>query len=201
MDSANPNDILFAIPTIADDLPPLEPVTPDDGAGQLMFHEDDWAQLEFFPIEMLGQLRYMMKEYAKFEKQHRVGDYWGKIYIRKIERQPVLGEEIVLAHLAEVVERPAGPAPILHTSSAIVGRVANGFSIPLGGDITLYGYQDETGIPVLGALVDAEPDDRILIDTFTTLHETFDVILVDWSGQTILEGVDEATGELRVWQP
>jgi hypothetical protein len=201
MASINPHDILYTIPTIASDLPPLVDVAPDEVEGAFRFHEDDWSQLEFHPIERLEEIRAMMREYAAFEKANRVGEYWGKLYIRKLERQPVLGEEIVLAHLLEVVEGVAGDAPILHTSSAIVGRVANGFTIDLGGNITFYGYEDATGIPVLGAVIDDDPDDGTLFNAFVALHETFDVIFVDWSTQTILVGIDEETGGLVVWEP
>ena len=49
-------------------------------------------------------------------------------------------------------------AVALFSSSTIGGQVKDGFTISLGGNVALYGYTNDEGIPVLGASVGQNPD-------------------------------------------
>jgi hypothetical protein len=84
--------------------------------------------------------------------------------------------------------------------TTLVGRVAHGFTIPLGGGVALYGFHDDAGIPVLGASVGSGGDDQALVRAFTKLSATHGLILVDCRAQMLLVGV-ESGGDIKAWRP
>lgn len=189
--------ILFSIPTLSDDIAALEPLQRQPAESDLIFHEDDWAQLEFLPRERLVDVQRMLMEFKAFERAHRVPSGWTEVYIRRLQRAPVLPD---LDQLEQVLATRAGPAPLLHASSGISGAVAHGFSIPLGGNIHLYGYTEGKAIPVLGASVGRDPDDLKLTEAFMKLSASHGLILVDWRGQLVLTGV-ASSGQIDAWRP
>src|SRR5215469_9023072 len=83
----DPNRILFTVPTISNDLAALEPVGEADGDA---FHEDDWSQIEFFPKQQLATVQRMLEAYKPFEAANRVEHGWRNVYVRKIDRTPVI---------------------------------------------------------------------------------------------------------------
>lgn len=46
----------------------------------------------------------------------------------------------------------------------------NGFSLALGGNVTLYGYRDAQSVPILGAIIGRNPDDAKLTTAFMKLN-------------------------------
>ena len=196
----DPKSILFTVPTISNDMPPMEPLkeTPPDSA--FSFHEDDWSQLEFFPKDQLGAVQRLLSEYKLFEAKNREKYGWRDTYVRKIARVPVVSGSHAVADISRILGASPGPAPVLYSTSSITGRVTSGFSIPLGGNVTLYGYSQDAGIPVLGALVGRNPDDQKLVQAFFVLNEMYGLLLVDWRQQLLIVG-RAADGSLSVWQP
>lgn len=193
----DPNSILFTVPTISADLAALEPAGEPHGDA---FHEDDWSQIEFFAKQQLATVRRMLEEYKPFEAANRVKHGWRNVYVRKIDRTPVIPGGDAVARLEEILALKAGPAPVLLTSGSIAGRVTHGFSLHLGGNVLLYGYATPAGIPVLGALLGDDPDHHRLTDAFITLNAAAGLILVEWRQQFILEGADPDR-KIMVWRP
>jgi hypothetical protein len=196
----DPKAILFSLPTISDDLPELEQVQGRPEPDVLMLHEDDWTQLEFFPKERLAEIEQMLREYKPFEAENRAGTGWKKPFVRKIARRSVVRGSKVPDRLAVVLEARVAPAPIVMSAPSIGGRVRNGFTIPLGGNVNLYGCEDDAGISVLGVSLGRDPVDHNLTEAFARLNAAEGLILVDWRQQFVLTGV-EADGNIRVWQP
>ena len=91
-------------------------------------------------------------------------------------------------------------APLLHTSNAISGRVKNGFSFGLAGNISLYGYVTPQGIPVLGAILGDNADQSELTRVFAKLHLSHGLILVDWQSQLMLVTVSDSQ-QIEIWKP
>lgn len=196
----DPKTILFSTPTISNDLAPIETLS-DTPSGEIFsFHEDDWSQLEFFPKSQLPIIQRLLSEYKSFEEQNREQYGWRSIYLRKIERVPVVSGIHAASDLAGTLGASLATAPVLYSTGAITGRVASGFSVPLGGNVTLYGYSTNSGIPVLGALVGENPDDHKLTQAFSVLHEKYGLFLVDWRQQLLISG-QESDGYLTVWRP
>lgn len=188
------NLLRYSMPTVAGDS--IEYVVPTQASfrGAPQFHEDEWAQLEFFHKSRLTEIQRILSDYKPFEKANRTQHGWNKIYSRQIVRKQVLPSD---ASLNEIGTRL--PAPILGTSSKPLGQVKNGFSIKLGEGAHLYGLSDSKGISVLAAHL-AGADDMLLTKAFTILSKKHGLILVDWRQQLILVSV-VPTGEIDFWRP
>ena len=56
----DPNSIAFTTPTLSNDLAELEPVTAEPAGTALVFHEDEWTQIEFFPRSQLAEVQRLL---------------------------------------------------------------------------------------------------------------------------------------------
>lgn len=198
--SLDPKSILFTTPTLSNDIAPLEPVTQNPSKADLIFHEDEWSQVEFFHKGRLAEIQRLLEEFKSFEQANRAKVGWRKVYVRKITREPVISGLGAIQQLEQLLGVKASTPPILFSSGELAGRVKNGFSFPLGGNVTLYGFSDDRGIPVLGANVGEHPDDLKLTKAFMKLNANKGLILVDWRTQLVLESVDKS-GKIKVWRP
>lgn len=195
----DPNDILFSTPTIAKDLPLLDPLSEPPAADALTLHEDDWTQAEFLPKAMLPDIRRMLSELKTFDARNRDGPGWRNMYVREFNRVPLIIGETALEHLQSILGARAGAAPLL-TSVAGVGRVRGGFTIAIGRNVHLYGYAEEGGIPVIAASLGSDPDHQGLTEAFAKLNASYDLVLVDWRQQMLLVSVAD-DGRIGIWQP
>lgn len=195
----DPNDILFSIPTIAKDLPLLDPLGEPPAAGAFVLHEDDWAQAEFLPKAMVPEIRRMLSELKAFDAQNRDGPGWRNMYVREFNRAPLIIGKTALEHLQSILGTRAGLAPLL-TSVAGVGRVRGGFTIAIGRNVHLYGYAEEGGIPVIAASLGSNPDHQALTDVFAKLNASDGLVLVDWRQQMLLVSVAD-DGRIGIWRP
>ena len=206
--SIDPKSLMFSIPTISDDLAPLDPVGEAPRDDELQMHEDDWCQVEFFHKGYLQELQRLLKEYKTFEASNREMitiegkecPIWLDTYVRTVARQPLLSGEDPVEQLGRIVEGQIGPAPVLFSTSSWSGRVRNGFTVGIGRNMDLYGYVVDGDVPVIAALVRADPDDQALVTAFARLNAALGLVLVDWRSQLIL--VDTSPeGEVQVWRP
>lgn len=196
----DPKTILFSMPTLSSDMPELEPASRQPGTTDFIFHEDEWAQIEFLPKSRLAEVQRTLKEYTLFEQTHRVAQGWREVYLRRLERSPVIVGSQSVQQLETALAVPAGKAPMLFSSNTVSGSVKQGFSLPLGGGVTLYGFADGQGIPVLGSHIGERADGARLTNAFTQLSASHGLILVDWRSQRVLVSV-AASGQIEVWRP
>lgn len=196
----DPKSILFSTPTLSNDIAPLTPFNRKPSTTDFIFHEDEWRQVEFFPKARLPEIQRLLKEFKPFEQAHRVKHGWRDVYVRRIVDTPVLASAQPVQQLEKLLGAKAGAAPLLFSSNTVSGSVTNGFSLALGGNVTLYGYTDEKGIPVLGAHVGNNPDDSKLTTAFMKLNAKQNLILVDWRAQLVLVAITPS-GQIDIWQP
>lgn len=190
----DPGALLYSLPTISNDVAERENGAPP-APGDLTFHEDDWAQVEFFRHERLPELQRMLVELKTFERANRVTvSGWRNMYVRTLARAPVINGPNAVAHLEQALGIAKGPAPFVSA-----GRVRNGFTLPLGGGVALYGFVKDSHVPVLGASVGSTPDDQPLAAAFAKLNASDGLVLVDWRQQFVITGAK--AGKLSVWQP
>jgi hypothetical protein len=199
VETVNVNSLRYTMPTVAADSIDYVAPTKESSQGVPQFHEDEWAQLEFFPRARFGEIQKILKEYKSFEAANRSEHGWKDIYARRITRGPVVSNSVSPGELAILVSGTLLQAPILGTFSAVLGQVENGFSIELGENAYLYGIQNESGTTVLAASLSGA-DDMLLTNAFASVSERFGLILVDWRQQFILVSVDE-NGNIDVWRP
>ena len=196
----DPKSIIFSVPTLSNDIAPTELVKYSPTAADLVFHEDEWSQIEFLPESQLPEVQRLLTEYKPFEQQHRLEYGWREVYVRKINRISVTQNTTPLKQLETTLGVTSQPAPFLSSSGSVLGQVQNGFSFLVGSGITLYGYVSGQSIPVLGVIVENNSDNMALINTFVTLNAESGLILVDWISQQVLVSVT-ASGQVDVWQP
>jgi hypothetical protein len=196
----DPKTILFSVPTLSDDIAALEPMEGTPSAMDLVFHEDDWSQVEFLPKNLLPEIQRILKEFKSFEQANRVQSGWRNVYVRKIQRKHLISGSRSVEQLGKILETKAGGALVLVSSGTVRGRVKDGFTFPLGGNVALYGYTTGEGIPVLGASVGPNPDDSKLTKAFTKLNSATGWVLVDWRAQMLLVSTNES-GQIDVWRP
>lgn len=197
--SIDPRTIRFSIPTLARDEPEVEPVEkiePDD----LVFHEDGWRQIEMFSSARRVELRDKLSQLKAFEAAHRVQHGWTEAYLRELPRAHVLTGAHALKTLANTLKADVRAAPVLfHGTNVVVGRIARGFTLPLGRGASLYGVCDESGIVVLAADLN-NADDQLLSRAFMTLNQAHGFLLVDWRSQMLLESVSDDR-QIILWRP
>ncbi len=193
-EKADTKSIQYSMSTIAADSIEYVLLSKDSFQGAPQFHEDEWAQLEFFPKSYLSEIQKLLREFKSFEKENRTQYGWNKIYVRKISRTPILPVGASLNDFGTVI-----PAPILFASSKSLGQVKDGFSIKLGENAHLYGITSVRGTTVLAAHL-AGADDLLLTKAFTRINRKYSLILVDWRQQLVLVSV-ASTGEIDVWHP
>jgi len=192
--------IRYTMPTIAADSLEFAVPTRESFEGAPQFHEDEWAQLEFFPKGRLEEIKGLLAEYKPFEQAHR-GQYgWDQIYARHVARHPIIAGTDAVSHLAGTLDAVLTNAPILLTSSSALGQVQGGFTVPIAHKVNLYGLKGESGITVLGAILDSGADDLVLTKTFAKLSAAHNLILIDWRSQMVLVGFDRH-GDIDVWRP
>ncbi|MCW8931424.1 MAG: hypothetical protein OQL19_14430 [Gammaproteobacteria bacterium] len=193
----NVNSTLYSMPTISgDSIEYLKP-TKESFEGAPEFHEDEWCQLEFFPESFLDDIKKILIEYKDFEMKYRANSGWEKIFVRKIKRNFFKLNLSLLKNFEWIKDRPA---PLLKTTSHSLGQVKNGFSFSVGEGALLYGVHSDEGIISLAANVFSDTGNKVLTNTFTSLREIEELILVDWRGQMIITGTNN-DGKLSIWKP
>jgi hypothetical protein len=191
---------VFSIPTLSSDVAELESVASLKSSDDFQFHEDEWSQVEFLPASQFEHVRHILTEYVHFEQEQRTDSGWREAYIRQLARVPVIGGNGALAWLEAQLGVPALPAPLLISGSRIQGRVKNGFSLALGGEVTLYGHQNEFGIQMLGVHLASGADKSALSAAFATLNSSIGLILVDWCAPFVMVSRD-ASSQAKLWKP
>ena len=196
----DPKALRYTMPTVAADSIEFVMPTKDTFEGAPQFHEDEWAQLEFFPASRLGEVQRSLSEYKPFEESNRGKYGWERIYSRSVPRSVFIAGPNAAARIAAHLEATPGNSPILTTTSRPLGQVKGGFSIRLSPDTILYGLENNTGILILGALQEAGGDHAILTNVFSKLNLTEHLIMVDWRGQFILTST-QTNGQIEIWRP
>ena len=198
--SLDPKTLLFSIPTLSDDLADLGPIDKPPSRSDLVLNEDDWAQLEFFPRTSRQLVEQQLAELKTFEAANRKASGWKKVYVRKIQRMPVIGNRSPMQHLESILGAKAGGAAFIASTKAFAGRVKNGFTFDLGGNVQLYGYTVPAGVLVLAASVGPKADNMKLASAFMKLNKSDGLMLVDWRAQLLLVGVT-SDGNIETWKP
>ncbi|WP_205894892.1 hypothetical protein, partial [Metapseudomonas otitidis] len=93
-----------------------------------------------------------------------------------------------------------GPAPVVVAEGQVLGRLAQGFSLPVGRGAWLYGYTGPRGLLALGAVLEEGADSQALMGAFLALNREHGLLLVDWPQRLLLIGAD-AKGQVQGWRP
>lgn len=181
-------EILFSLPTLCEELPPLEKAAqiPPDA---IRMHEDYWRQIELIPISHLSAVEGQMKSYIDFREAHKKGEGYTEIFIRKNVYPTLQNQWISLSNLGV-------PYKILTLGEQ---KVMSGFAIPDKSGAYLYGYTEPRGIIIYLGL--EPPADSNLSPEFASLIANIassqKLFLADWYKCQIMP---EVTMEnLKIW--
>jgi hypothetical protein len=199
VENIDPSKVRYSMPTVAADR--LEFLVPTkisiDGAPQ--FHEDEWAQLEFFPKSRLAEIQKLLSELKIFERANHSQDGWTNVYARKLSRTQLVVPGVSPNKLSGETSYPLLPAPILWVTSSALGQVKDGFSLNIGRNAQMYGLASAHGIFVLSVYLDGT-DNMVLTKAFSVLNRKYGLILVDWRQKFVLVSV-ETDGKFNFWRP
>jgi hypothetical protein len=176
IESIDPHDILYSLPSICDAIPEV-----NDRAvsgSELTLAEDDWRQLELISHKLADKVD---KEIAKIRLIHEnatVGVGWRAIHIRKKPEIPI-ASNIALTHLATMLKVSAkSPGITYHGSQS---QITAGYSFKLNDDFSVYGVAPNGKVQVvaIGQDSNAAANDES-IELLQQLARKLNLDLVHW---------------------
>ncbi|MCE9673978.1 hypothetical protein LY474_39925 [Myxococcus stipitatus] len=175
-----PSDILYSLPTLADELPVIEKGSSKLERRVLELHEDDWRQVEFVALALQAPVEGELKAIARIHTEHRTGPGFDALHIRKNVPAPLEGVRLPLADLRDALGEAAWWLEGLSLRGG-TGLVASGFALQVSSALALYGterqgYVTTLGLQRTGASADLEGVARVL----AALAEQHQLCLVDW---------------------
>jgi hypothetical protein len=172
----DPRDILYSLPSICDVVPDLNDRS--FSGHELTIAEDDWRQFELISHQFADKVD---KEIAKIQSIHEhaaEGVGWRSIHIRTKPEIPILGN-ITLTHLAKMLKVSAKSTGITYDGSQ--SPIADGYSFKLNDDFAVYGVAPNGKVRAIafGQNSNVSPD-RESIDAIAQLARKLNLDLVHW---------------------
>ncbi|WP_433200244.1 hypothetical protein ACQP00_28415 [Dactylosporangium sp. CS-047395] len=163
-----PQDILYSLPTLCAELPPL--ADQPAGADALVLHEDDWRQVELASRANAAAVDGELAAIRRIFAEHRRGAGFDQIHLREIAAisEPLPSWAQVQANLPRP-ERELGGVRFRDAPN----RVAGSFALGYGAGAVCYGIVQRERVTVLG-LIGTPP--------VAGLARALDLVVVDWCG-------------------
>ena len=177
---ANPEDLLYSLPTITDEIPPVVPGSTKLGKHVLEIHEDDWRQVEFIALHWQDAIDTALAAIHRIYAEERVGIGFRNIHVRDEIPAPLDQTAIQFGEIRELL----GTTPDIYEGvaySGVAGLISGGFAMRLAPAIQLYGQQVEGVVKVLCL----DPRDSIAVSShearrLAAFAAAKRVCLVDW---------------------
>ncbi|HYO54202.1 hypothetical protein [Archangium sp.] len=176
----DPREILYSLPTISAELPPIAEGSTKLSRHVLELHEDDWRQIEFVALTLQTAIEADLRAIERIYTAHRKGSGFDALHIREEVPSPLEGTWFTLTDLrSELGEAVTWLEGI--SFRGVAGLVEGGFAVKLTSGPTLYGTQREGRVTVLGLQRSGtgaalEGDARLL----AALASRHQLRLVDW---------------------
>ena len=191
----NPRDILFSLPSISNELPPMEEER-GPRAQMLELHEDDWRQVEFVSLPLQDSVEVDLRAIDRIHREQREGRAFKALHVRKEVPQPLEGTWFSVGELRTALGEGTlwrGGVCLRGTS----GQVAGGFAARLPSGLEVYGFEHEGRVRTLGlewnTLGSARETDARLLAAFATPRQ---LLLVDWCR---VEMMPASAPRLQAW--
>lgn len=178
----SPGDILFSLPTIAND---IGAAIGDTQPSPQIFalHEDDWRQMEFIAQKFSMEIEAELADIRRIYQEQRVDVGFKKLHVRKRIPMPLDGCNLLLLEL-EAALTPQKKFQALGFQRTS-GNVPNGFAWELDEHCVLWGttYPDGkvTRLCLLGTPGRQAPH---ISDGFAKLNAQNNLTFVDWCRAT-----------------
>jgi hypothetical protein len=175
-------DVLFTLPTLCNDIPPMLAGSTKQGKHVFELHEDDWRQIEFISI---AQRNTIENEFANIRKIYRESSInnghflaFKNIHVRQHIDAPLL-KGILLDQLTDFF------APMLPRYDGIAyegsdGLIEGGFAF--SATSIFYGQHVKGMIKMLGVKVEKNlsTEDGDIAHALQHFMDTYHLYLVDW---------------------
>ncbi|HEY9786541.1 MAG TPA: hypothetical protein V6D17_14125 [Candidatus Obscuribacterales bacterium] len=187
---AAPDDILFSLPTISND---LGAVVSADTKGRRLYemHEDDWRQIEVVSKALSPKIELELAGIEEIYRERRVpAGFFQAIHVRKEIPEPLAGCHLSLSYFKSALKAATAFDCIAYfnTSGLPANEVIqNGFAFEGAGGIIYYGLAQKDAVSVAGLKVMAVADASLAADTLSTLLSEFELVLVDWCRQATID--------------
>lgn len=180
VETVNPRDILYSLPTLCDQLPAIEEGSSKVGRRVLELHEDDWRQVELVTLLHQSAIEADLRAVERIHTEHRKGPGFDALHLRKEVSAPLEGAMLTLGDLRSALGEAATWLDGI-AFQGVAGLVEDGFAVRLPSGLALYGTQEAGRVTVLGlhrgeAGAAVEGDARLLA-ALATRHR---LCLVDW---------------------
>jgi hypothetical protein len=191
------DQLRFSLPTLADGVPSVVSGTEiDDESSALTVMEDDWRQIEFRSSDERARVEEQIAAIRAHVDINRVGLGFREVLVRPDPAMPIAKGELTVAEIVREFGAP-GAAPVYLRSGDGAQRAEDAFAVEVPGVGFVYGSERDGEVGTLGlAVVDRQPQ-LGEIDGVTRLSARFDLILVDWLRQEIVQSRDAE--QLRAW--
>ena len=183
----SPQDILFSLPTISDD---VGAAMGKDIPGPDIFsiHEDDWRQIEFVSAQFKAELAQELEDIRKIYKNEQQKFGFKNLHVRKRIPNPLSNASISLADLEKIV------APVEKFKgvgfSRTAGIIPASFAWKISSDAVIWGVTDEKGN--IARLCFQKParlsNSSQISEAFASLAAKHKLAFVDWIQAIQTEG-------------
>jgi hypothetical protein len=188
-------DVLYSLPTICDEIPPIAPGTSKLGKPVLELHEDDWRQVEFVALAQQAQIDACLAQIHRIWTEERTeSGFFRQLHLRTEIPRPLAGRRLLLTELRSAFDRPRWLDGIAYRD--VAGLVAGGFACESASGIRLYGLAQDDVVTVLGLISGTgsaarEQDSRAL----AALMRAQELCLIDWCRLQQVPASDAALAE------
>ncbi len=178
-----PEDILFSLPTISDDIGSVHGNTlPNDAVYAI--HEDDWRQIEFVATRFGSEIDQEFADFRQIWTSEKSGPGFKKVHVRKRIPNPTTASSLHLDDLKGII-------PPLKRFDAVgfqrtPGIIPQSFAWSVGRQVVMWGIADADGNVFRLCLSGVpEPDQVTKISAaLAMLTDRYRLHLVDWCRTT-----------------
>lgn len=174
LQTMNPKDILFSLPTINDRMFPTRRASSLD--GMLLIHEDDWRQIEFVSQQLAGDVDTELRSIRSIYETKRKGQGFVSLHVRKIVERPIVGSALpfdaVKTNFA-IAREYAGFGAEVSGENAIA---EDGFAFETTDGNTFFGILDQNRNVVFLCMTQGAGFN----ESCKALIKSFNLIGVDW---------------------
>jgi hypothetical protein len=178
----DPNQLGFSMSSICDQLPPDVPAR-EDVKGLVSVFEDFWRDIEFVGPGHDALIKANFKAIQRVYDEHRRPPGFAKVHVREEPRLPLEQARLSLRQLSAAF----GDAEEMHavTIDGYHGVIADGYALPVGQGLTIYGRAPAGVIEV--AALDCAGDASFAAEAISALMADFGLTLVDWRSRLRIE--------------
>lgn len=187
--TVDPGAIRFSIPTLNNDLPPLE----DAASLQNVFvvHEDDWRQRELVARACLADVERELEAIAAIYRSEHVEHGFRRVHVRQIITEPMRGVVLTPDELMAALGVDHVYSGLAFSSYAAV--VSGGFAFRDGAGAVIWGRCDGAGNVAAVCVHFTQTVAEHAFAALDALLARHGLLYVDWIGLTATDSVTGLT--------